>query len=84
MPTFHTADLIGRTFLLPQNQETHERHRARVVSTIDKHKADLEKDPTRMKFLCSVNNDEYETVMSYNDIITQLADDNDELRVWKF
>ena len=37
-----------------------------------------------MKFLCSVNNEEYETVMSYNDIITQLADDNDELRVWKF
>ena len=84
MPTFHTADLIGRTFLLPKDQETHERFRARVVAAINKHKADLEKDPTRMKFLCSVNNDKYETVMSYNDIVTQLADDNDELRVWKF
>ena len=51
MPTFPTADLIGRTFLLPENQETHERFRARVVSAIDKYEADLAKDPRRIKFL---------------------------------
>ena len=84
MPTFPTVDLIGRTFLLPKDKKTQERFRARVVSAIEKHEADLAKDPTRMKFLCSVNNDEYETVMSYNDIMTQLTDDDDELRVWKF
>ena len=28
--------------------------------------------------------DEYEAIMSYNDIMTQLNDDEDELHVWKF
>ena len=51
---------------------------------IDKHASDLAKDPARIKFLCSINNDEYESVMSYNDIMSCISDDEDESRVWKF
>ena len=71
---FNTTDLVGRTFLLPKNEETGERFRARIISAIDKHESDLAKDPARIKFLCSVNNNEYESVMSYNDIISCISD----------
>ena len=84
MPTFRTSDLVGRTFLLPKDDKTGERFRARVISAIDEHENRLANDPERIKFLCSVNNDEYEAVMSYNDIMTHISDDEDELRVWKF
>ena len=84
MPTFRTSDLVGRTFLLPKDDKTGEQFRARVISAIDEHENRLANDPERIKFLCSVNNDEYEAVMSYNDIMTHISDDEDELRVWKF
>ena len=84
MPTFNTADLVGKTFFLPKDEDTGERFRARVISAIDKHESDLAKDPERVKFRCSVNDDQYESIMSYNDIMTCLNDDEDDSRVWKF
>ena len=84
MPTFNTADLVGKTFLLPKDEDTGKRFQARVISAIDKHESDLAKDPERVKFRCSVNDDQYESIMSYNDIMTCLNDDEDDSRVWKF
>ena len=38
-----------------------------------------------MKFLCSVNNDQYEEVLSYNDILNHInIDKADDERVWQF
>ena len=84
MPTFDTADLVGKKFLLPKDDETGERFRANFISAIDNHGSDLSKDPEKIKFGCSVNDEQYEDVMSYNDIMTCLNDDEEEERVWKF
>lgn len=83
MPTFNTADLIEKMFLLPKNEDTGERFQARVISAINKHESDLAKDPERVIFRCSVNDDQYESIISYNDIMTCLNDDEDDSRVWK-
>ena len=59
MPTFNADDIIGRTFLLPENGKG-ERHRARIVKAIEDFESNLENDPDRVKLLCSINNEERE------------------------
>ena len=49
MPTFNAEDIVGRTFLLPQ--EDGERHRARIIKVIDDHNSNLANDSKRIKFL---------------------------------
>ena len=82
MPVVDPNDLVGRTFLMPE-QEDGQRFRARIVRAIEDHERDLEKDPDRIQFLCSVNDDQFEVILSYNDLINCL-DENGENIVWKF
>ena len=43
------------------------------------------KDPTRYKFVCSVNADEYEEIVVYNELLNHIEDDfEDKGNVWKF
>ena len=50
---------------------------------IDDHKK-LAQVPGHTQFVCSVNDDKYEEIMSYNDIINHIAQYEDEYIVWKF
>ncbi len=82
-PIFHPEDLVGRTFLLDP-QEDGQRHRARIVKVIQDHEDDLMQDPMRIKFLCSVNNDTAEEVISYNQMLDFITRDEENPVVWKF
>ncbi|CAJ1934830.1 unnamed protein product [Cylindrotheca closterium] len=76
-------DLIGRTFLMQPNEEGHV-HRAKIVELIDKHDDKTTNNPAHLKFRVSINNDQYEDVMAYNEILERLEADEDNPIVWKF
>ena len=63
MPVIYPTDIVGRTFLL-EPQEDGQRHRARIVKEIQDHEAGVEHNPDKIKFICSVNDDEYEEILS--------------------
>ena len=43
----------------------------------------LATESERLKFLCAVNDDQFEEIVSYNDLLNHLAEDDDNM-VWKF
>ena len=83
MAIINPSDLVGRSFLLNGN-ENGEKFRAKIIEAIKTHDNKLETDPERMKYRCSVNEEEYEEIMSYNDILHHVEKDENTELVWKF
>ena len=79
MPTLDPSDLIGRTFLLPP-EENGERHRAKVtrqvVEIIDQ---DNRQRVENINFILDTGNGKVEELISYNQLLEHLenAQDND-------
>ncbi len=65
------TDLTGRTFLT-EPQEDGQRFGARIVRAIDKNEQELEDNPKRIKFVCSMNKDSFEDIVAYSDIMQHL------------
>ena len=61
-------DLVGRTFLL-EKQEDGQRFRARIIEAINLHEDKVKENIELLKFKFTVNNDDYEEILAYNDII---------------
>jgi hypothetical protein len=76
-------DLTGRTFLTVPTDDG-QRFRARVVEAVKDHQHDTELEPLHVKFRCSVNDDEYEEIVAYNDIIGYIERDSEDGVVWKY
>ena len=70
---FDPDDLVGRTFLM-NPEEDGQQHRARIVRSIDDHASDLKREPAHIKFVCSVNDDQYEEVLSYAEVLNHIED----------
>lgn len=83
MPTIDPSSLIGRTFLLDP-KENGERHRAKIVEAIIENDKDVANSPGLVKFRCTVNDEEYEDIVTYNDIMSHIEKDQTEEGVWKF
>jgi hypothetical protein len=83
MITFNPHDLIGRTFLM-NPQEDGQRYRARIVEAVEDHQSKIAEQSNRIKFVCSINDEQYEEIMSYNDIISHIEKDKEDTTVWKF
>ena len=77
MPTFDPSDLIGRTFLLPP-EENGERHRAKVtrqvVEIIDQ---DNGQRVENINFILDIGNGKVEELISYNHILEHLENAQD-------
>ena len=58
-PIVDPTELVGRTFLLPP-QEDGQRFRARIIRAIGDQENELERSSDRLEFLCSLNDDERE------------------------
>ena len=72
MPVIDPLELIGRTFLM--DKEDGQRHHARILNVIDEeeickrigeHERELFRQPGHVQFVCSVNDDDYEEILSY-------------------
>ena len=83
MPIMNPEDLVGRTFLLDQ-QEDGQKFRARIVEAINAHEDKVQKNPELLKFRCSINNDQYEEIMAYNDIVHHIYVDSESDVVWQY
>ena len=77
MPTFDPSDLIGRTFLLPP-EENGERHRAKVtrkvVEIIDQEDG---KRVENINFILDIGNGKVEELISYNQLLEHLENAGD-------
>ena len=75
-----TSDLIGKTFLLDQ-QKDGTRHRARIVEMIQDH---LVNSKEHVRFRLSVNNDQYEQVMTYGELLAHINKDEEQDVLWRY
>ena len=82
-PIFNPEDLVGRTFLMDA-QEDGQWFRARIVKLVEDHDSSLQENPVRIKFVCSVNDDQAEEVFTYNQLVDYVSRDEDNDIVWKF
>ena len=83
MPILDPNNLMGRTFLIPQ--EDGQRLRARIVKTIDDYDGKLQRDSTRLKFIFCTKDDTAEDVFTYNEILDCINNsEDDDLIEWKF
>jgi hypothetical protein len=74
--------LIGRTFLTEQDDG--QKHRGGSVAAIEDHHANTEKNLERMRFVCSVNDDKYKEIMTYNQIMDHIEQSEEDAIVWRF
>ena len=75
--------MVGCDFLTESTEED-KRFPARVVKAIYHHQHKAINDPLHWKFLCSVNDGQYEEVMSYNNIIRYIEEQGNSNGIWKF
>ena len=85
MPVIDPSELIGRTFLM--DKEDGQRHRARILNVIDEeeickrigeHERELFRQPGHVQFVCSVNDDDYEEILSYNELMDYIEKDEQQ------
>ena len=82
MPIVDPEELIGRTFLMPAKDG--QIHRAKIVECLRQHDESIANSSQHVQFRCSVNDDKYEDIVSYNDIIASLEKDDENQILWRF
>jgi Reverse transcriptase (RNA-dependent DNA polymerase) len=75
MPTIDPENLIGRTFL-KETEKDGQRFRARIVRAIIDKDNEVKKDPQYIKFLCEIDGDTADEIISYNQILDYIERDN--------
>jgi hypothetical protein len=77
-------ELLGRTFLM-DTQEDGQRFRARIVECISDHESNVRRSDDHVKFRLSINEDEYEEIITYNELMDFIEknQENDAI-VWQF
>ena len=81
MPIFLPSDLVGRSFLMNTNDDE-EKLKAQVVEAVNIYDDKLKDEGGHRKFVCSVNDDKYEEILSYNEILQHIEEDAEI--VWSF
>ena len=81
LPLVDPEDLIGKTFLMDQQQDG-QRFCATIVNLIQDQEKELEENPTRQKFLCALQNGE-EEIVAYNQLLEYLSRDRDTPVLWR-
>jgi hypothetical protein len=81
---FDTGDLVGRTFLMEED-DYGLRYRARIIEVIDDHEKNVANNPILKKFKCLVGEDRFEEILSYNEVMQHIEKDNDDGETfWKY
>lgn len=86
IPVFSPSDLVGRTFLMDE-QEDGQRLRARIIEALEDHETAVEQNPTKIRFRCSLeggNLDAMEELIAYNEVVDYITRDEETDIVWKF
>ncbi|GAX11913.1 hypothetical protein FisN_UnNu034 [Fistulifera solaris] len=87
VPIFHPDELIGRTFLYdPENPEGL-KHRAKIVGIagdIAEAVAAFEQNRNRIQYRCSINEGQFEELLTYGEVMDYINRDIANPTVWKF
>ena len=75
--------LLGQHIALAPEDDG-QRFRGKILEALDEGNRDLQNNPERIKFRCSINDDEYEEVLSYGEILNLIEKDETDYGVWKF
>jgi hypothetical protein len=77
-------ELLGCTFLMDTQREG-QRFCARIVECISDHESNVRRSDNHIKFRISVNEDEYEEIITYNELMDFIEknQENDTI-VWQF
>ena len=78
MVTIDPKDLIGQTFL-KDSEEDGQRFRARVVRAIIDKEDEKKKGLEYMKFVCEVPNSTVDEILTYNEILDFIEQDNNDI-----
>jgi len=73
---FYPSDLIGWTFLLDPQEDGQQFH-ARIGQAIQDQDAKLTTNAARFKFRCSINDDQFEEILSYSEILNYIKQQDD-------
>jgi hypothetical protein len=85
MPVIDPSEHIGHTFLM--DKEDGQQHRARILNVFDEeeickrigeHERELFQQPGHVQFVCSVNDDKYEEILSYNELMDYIEKDEQQ------
>ena len=86
LPVFDPSDLIGRTFLM-EHKGDGEPTTAKIIKEITDRDSRLADQPERKCFLASTNDDEFQEVVSYNEILDHIArqeETEEPMDLWRF
>ena len=72
LPVFNLSDLIGWTFLM-KHKGGGEPATAKIIKEFTDRDSRLADQPERKCFLASINDDEFQEVVSYNEILDHIA-----------
>jgi hypothetical protein len=86
MPVFDPNDLVGCTFLRDSGNDDGQLFHVRIVEALNKHHDATVNNPRHIQFRVSINDDQYEELLSYNDIVDYINNDEQEEnnRTWNF
>jgi hypothetical protein len=77
-------ELLGCTFLM-DTQEDGQRFRACIVECISNYESNVRHSDNHVKFWISVNEDEYEEIITYNELMAFIEKNQEnDATVWRF
>ena len=82
MSIVNPEDLIGHTFGVTQDDG--QLNQIRIVEAIRDHQSHVDDSSTNVRFWCSINGDAYEDILSYNQVLDYLSQEEDDGVIWKF
>src|SRR5688572_15061555 len=82
MLVVHPEELVGHTINVPQ--ENDEVFHIRILEALKDHKGKLKEHPSNKTFQCLMNNDAYEEIFTYQQIMDYLSKDQEHPVMWKF
>ena len=82
-PVVQLVDLIGKSFLMDKTEDG-QQHRARITELVEGHQRDMEQRPELIKFKVSMNQDQYEELLTYRQVLDYILKDEQTEVVWKY
>ena len=86
LPVFDPSDLIGRTFLMKHKGDG-EPATAKIIKEITDRDSKLADQPERKRFLASINDDEFQEIVRYNEILDHIVrqeETEESTDLWRF
>ena len=80
MPIINPEELVGQTF-----ESTEDGTQIHIVEAIKDHQNHVDDSFANIQFQCSINNDAYEEILTYNQFLEYMSkQDGDDGVEWKF